>query len=222
MVFMAARALAGPISASAQLRASTRGEHAAVEAGLDLRQLRHATELAALLHGWGAIWAVVRAAVTATGVTPAATEELLLPSTQALGWLNADLADLRAKPDRPETEIDAAIRVGAAGGSRLRCLLEHQSGSWGVAYVLRGSRLGGTVLAPLVRAALGLRGDCGTRFLASSGTDPGREWVSFRRRLDSVDLPPPELAAAVDAARWTFRWVGAGTAATFAGPAGLT
>jgi len=194
-------------STSAELRARTREEHEAVEAALDLSQLRTSAGLAAVLLGWVAVWNQVRVAVVEADATAEATAELLIPSAQALDWLAADLADLAPAAGEvpPHRAAPSDVRV-------LRRFLAHPSACWGLAYVLRGSRLGGGVLAPLVRVALELPGDCGTRFLASRGTDPGREWVSFRRRLDAADLPAPEVTAAVEAARWTFRWVGATTA----------
>lgn len=196
-------------STSAGLRARTREEHEAVEASLDMGQLRTSAGLAAALRGWQTVWGEVSVGVLEPGAAAEATAELLIPAAQALDWLAADLSDLAP----PEGEVP--MRCAAPSDARvLRRFLAHPAASWGLAYALRGSRLGGGVLAPLVRGALELPGDCGTRFLASHGTDPGREWVSFRRRLDAADLSEPEVAAAVEAARWTFRWVGAALAAT--------
>ena len=191
-------------STSSYLRAWTREEHEAVEAALDMQELRTSAELVAVLLGWVAVWNEVRLAVVEPGAAAAGTAELLIPSAQALDWLAADLADLAAT-------AGAASPHGATpeDARMLRRFLDRASMTWGVAYVLRGSRLGGRVLAPLVRDALQLSGDGGTHFLASRGTDPGREWVSFRRRLDAVALTATELTEAVEAARWTFRWVGA-------------
>ncbi len=196
-----------PTSSSAHLRVGTRAEHTAVEAGLDLHRLRHPAELAALLHGWSGVWHQVHLAAAAPGAAAEASAELLPPATESLRWLERDLADIGGPAGVQANQVSA--RTGAAGGRPLRRFLAEAPTTWGVAYVLRGSRLGGSVLAPLVRAKLGLTSASGTCFLASNGTAPGREWVSFRRRLDAADLLAGELAAAVDAARWTFRWVGA-------------
>ena len=199
------RAGTGVQSPSATLRARTREEHEAVEAALDMTQLRTRAGLVSVLCGWSAVWDQVRLAVLEPGATATAAAELALPSAQALDWLAADLADLApavgAAP--PTATPDAA--------ATLRRFLADPSAVWGVTYVLRGSRLGGGVLAPLVRGALDLPDDSGTRFLASQGTDAGREWVSFRRRLDAAELTASELSAAVEAARWTFGWVGTAT-----------
>jgi len=194
-------------STSACLRARTRAEHVAVEAALDMSQVRTCPGLAAVLLGWRAVWNQIRLAVAEPGACRTATAELRCPSDQALDWLAADLADLA-----PAAGEAPPRRVAPSDARVLRQFITHPSASWGVTYVLRGSRLGGGVLAPLVRRALEPPGDRGTRFLASRGTDPGREWVSFRRRLDAVELTTVELTAVVAAARWTFRWVGVATA----------
>ncbi len=194
-------------SSSACLRTRTREEHEAVEAALDVSQLRTSAGLAAVLRGWVGVWKQVRLAVVEPGAAATATAELLIPSEQARDWLTADLADLAPAAG------EAPPHLAAPGDVRvLRRFLADPSASWGLAYVLRGSRLGGGVLARHVRGALELPRDCGTRFLTSRGTNPGREWVSFRRRLDAVELPAVELTAAVEAARWMFGWVGAATA----------
>jgi len=165
--------------------------------------------LAAVLLGWLAVWNQVRLAVVEPGASTEATAELRIPSVEALDWLATDLADLA-----PAAEAVPPQRTGQGDAWVLREYLADPSASWGIAYVLRGSRLGGGVLAPFVRTALDLPDGCGTRFLASQGTDPRREWVSFRRRLDAANLPPAGFTAAVDSARWTFRWVGAAMAAS--------
>ncbi len=219
---MAGNAVARPTSSSAYLRVGTRAEHDAVEAGLDPRRLRDPAELAALLHGWTGVWHEVQIAAAAPGAAAEATAELLPSATQSLRWLGRDLADIGGASAGVRAH-EASARTDAVGGSRLRRFLAGTSTTWGVAYVLRGSRLGGSVLAPLVRAQLGLTSASGTCFLASDGTDPGREWVSFRRRLNAAELHTSDLAAAVDAARWTFRWVGTvitSTAAPLPGLAG--
>lgn len=199
-------------STSAGLRAGTRVEHESVEAAVDLDLLQTSAGLASALLGWFAVWDQVRRAVVAPGAAVEARAELLVPSAQALDWLAADLADLApaAGEVTPRLTSPEDARV-------VRQFLVERSASWGLAYVLNGSRLGGRLLAPLVRGALGLPVDCGTRFLASRGTDPRGEWVAFRRRLDAADLSAPQVTAAAEAARWTFRWVGTATALTAQG-----
>lgn len=194
-------------SASACLRQRTREEHEAIEAALDMEHFRTRAGLVAVLRCWVAVWNQLRLAVVEPGASGTAAAELLVPSGQALDWLAADLAFLA-----PPADAVAAYRTVPADAHTLQRFIADPSASWGLAYVLRGSRVGGGVLAPLTREALDLPDDRGTHFLASRGTDPGREWVSFRRRLDAVELTAAELTAAVDAARWTFGWVGTAAA----------
>jgi heme oxygenase len=141
---------------------------------------------------------------------------------QALNWLETDLTVLTALPggDHPRVEVDLspparleAQVVAEQVDQRFRELLSAPSSSWGVAYVLRGSRLGGAVLAPLVSDATGLPAGTGTAYLRSAGDEPGRDWVDFRRRLDVLDLSFEQIDLASDAARWTFARVGSELAA---------
>jgi hypothetical protein len=100
-------------------------------------------------------------------------EELLIPAAQALEWLHSDLASLG-----PDWIRDGAFEQAP----QLACLLC-------------------AVLAPRVGAALALQDGCGTKFLRSAGTEPGREWVDFRRRLDGMEVSSSLLAVNVDAAK---------------------
>jgi heme oxygenase len=193
---------------SCQLRLQTREEHAAVEAVLDVAKWRSGSDLAGVLQGWAVVWGAVSCASAAPAACRESRQELTDLAAQALRWLQSDLADL-GYGSRPSLRSTAG---GPAYCAAVADYLAQPAGSWGVAYVLRGSRLGGAVLAPQIRASLNLPTDGGTRFLASAETRPGRDWVAFRRRLDMAGLSPGQLVIAVDAARWTFRWVGAATA----------
>ncbi len=193
-----------PTSSSACLRDDTRAEHDAVEAGLDLRRLRHPAELAALLHGWTGVWHEVQLAAAAPGAAAEATAELLPPATQSLRWLERDLADIGGAL-AGVLPHETSARTGAAGGSRLRRFLAETSTTWGVAYVLRGSRLGGSVLAPLVRAPVGAheriwhllprierhrsRSRVGVLPAASRRRRPARDGPGRRRRCRPMDVP---------------------------------
>lgn len=198
------RAGDGP-ALSGWLRARTRVEHAAVEARLDLDRPLGADEAVHVLQGWSAVWQDVRAAAAAEGASAVAVQELVPMAEQALAWLADDLGApaLRARP-----EVDGALPC-------LTALLADPAAAWGVAYVLRGARLGGAVLAPRVDAALVPLTGRPSAFLASPGVEPGREWVAFRRRLDDCGVP---AAAALTAARWTFCWVAAALAPAGARP----
>ena len=213
-----ARVYSGPrvsASAAAWLRSYTRPEHAAAEAGLDLDRLQEPADLAGLLRGWAAVWHAVLDVASAPDAAREAGAELLVPAVQSVAWLRTDLADLTGPgPVRPGSVAEPGIGTGSAARSDLVGLLSRPASVWGVAYVLLGSRLGGSVIAGQVRGDPRLPAGCGTAFLTSRGTDPGREWVAFRRRLDALGLDEVHLRAAGAAARWTFGWVGAVTAPT--------
>ena len=185
-------------SLSSWLRTQTRVEHRAVERHLDLDRALTATDAMDVLTGWASVWHQVRTEVADPGASTIAATELAPMADQALAWLAADgIAPGEPTPGAPE-----------APGSReqgLRDLLVDPASAWGVAYVLRGSRLGGAVLAPRVDAALVPLTGVGSAFLGTAGADPGREWVAFRHRLDASGA---HLSDAVTAAQWTFRWVG--------------
>jgi heme oxygenase len=195
--------LSVPVLSSHWLRTQTRDEHLAVEARLNLDRAFSVADLVKLLRGWRAIWREVQFAASSAQACAQATGEFLIPAAQALDWLQSDLASLGEEPSR-----DHAFEQAQISASRLGSLLEQPATTWGVAYVLRGSRLGGAVLARRVDAALALQNGFGTNFLRSSGAQPGQEWLDFRRRLDGSKVSSSALAAAVEAAKWTFDWVG--------------
>ena len=207
----------GTPSPAAWLRAATRDDHLAVEARMDLAStVRSVSDLSDLLRGWSTVWDSVHRRAAGSGTCRPARDELLGASTLSTSWLRADLralAHLQAR--RAGCRLTVADGCGAVPdrpdehGIELARLLTQPAGGWGVAYVLRGSRLGGGVLAPRISAALSLPDGVGTRFLESVGTEAGREWAAFKLRLDRAELTDDELASAAGAARWTFRWVGA-------------
>lgn len=202
-----------PLSAS-WLRRHTRDDHRAAEAGLDLRRLQRPADLVGLLRGWRTVWRAVSVAAAAAGAVHEARAELLPSAAQSVTWLQADLEDLALlTEDRLVPGHDRRAVRGRTQELRtaraLASMLASPASTWGVAYVLRGSRLGGSVLAPQVRSALHLPPSCATAFLESRGTDPGRDWVALRRRLDAQQLGQADRDAAGAAARWTFSWVGA-------------
>jgi len=208
------------VVASRQLRAATRDEHLASEAALDLASLTTPAALAAVLRGWLSVWQAVAMSAQEPSACSTARAELLGPAAQALDWLAVDVAELDAVAGhggrRSGHQARATGTTATSGGDDsggFAELLAVPSCSWGVAYVLGGSRLGGGVLAPMLSRAISLPDAIGTSFLRSVGTDPGRDWVAFRRRLDSVKLDQEQLISTIDAARWTFERVGAQIAA---------
>ncbi len=182
---------------STWLRGQTSVEHVAIEGLLDLDRPLAAAEAVQVLEGWAALWRDVRAAARSAGGSATAARELAPMADQALAWLAADLGGLAARARHP---VDGALPC-------LTALLADDAAAWGVAYVLRGFRLGGVVLAPRVDAALEPLTGRASAFLGTTGAEPGREWVACRRRLDGSGARP---SGAVTAARWTFCWVAAG------------
>lgn len=197
---------AGPASTAAWLRSHTRQAHAAAEAGLDLGRLNQPGELGRLLSGWAVVWHAVLDVTTAPEAVREARAELLVPALQSVAWLQSDLAGHEV---RPGCLAETGNGVGSTTRSDLIDLVSRPVSVWGVAYVLLGSRLGGSVIAGQLSGDLRPSAGCGTAFLTSKGIDPGREWVAFRRRLDALGLSEVDLHAAGTAARWTFSWVGA-------------
>jgi heme oxygenase len=191
-------------SASVGLRTETRKAHVAAEAEMDVSRLHDWADLAALLHGWDVVWSAVWSAASSPGACQEAVDELLAAAVQARRWIRSDLVDLG---------VTAVGSQNVESSDRLTSLLAAPADSWGVAYVLRGARLGGVVLAPRLRKQLGLPPACGTRFLESTGSSPARDWAAFRHRLDRHHRSGDELARAVEAARWTFAWVACVTVA---------
>jgi len=182
---------------SSWLRTETRVAHRAVERDLDLDRPLTAADAMAVLTGWASVWHEVRRAVADPGASTTATTELAPMADQALAWLAADgVAPGEPTPGAPESRGSRQLGLSE--------LLVDPAAAWGIAYVLRGSRLGGAVLAPRVDAALAPLTGAGSAFLGTAGADPGREWVAFRRRLNASGARRSE---AVTAARWTFSWV---------------
>lgn len=177
----------------AALRAGTRDHHAAVERRLGLPdRIRSRGDLAAALVGLLAAWSPLERDL-------AAADWSGLPLDPRLGGatalLRADLAALGVAPDRP---------VAGSSGLRFDTLARAVGGR----YVLLGSALGGSVIAPEVERRLGLAEGEATRFFRRSGGSPGRDWRDFRRALAGREWSAAELRDAAEAARRTFDVVG--------------
>jgi heme oxygenase len=207
------------VSLSVQLRDRTRAEHDRVERLLDLPdRLGEPRDLGLVLRAWREIWTAAL-----DGVGPAGHDEaarLLVCGTRAIRRIADDLDDLdhlqaarsaralpaAGGPAAPSAEPPANPLPELSAG--LAALLTSAPGVWGVGYLLRGSRTGGTVLAPLVARRLRLPDDAGTGYLSDDTVGPA--WVAFTRRLDrwglAVDAGARE--AAVRAAVIGFDLVG--------------
>ncbi|MFG3298846.1 biliverdin-producing heme oxygenase [Micromonospora chersina] len=178
----------------AALRTGTRDHHLALERDLDLPgRIRTRADLAAVLSALLAAWAPLERDLAAADWSGLRLDPRLGAAT---GLLRADLAALDAAPPAGAGREDGGVRFHAparAVGGR---------------YVLLGSALGGSVIAPVVERRLGLAEGEATGFFRRSGRAPGRDWRDFRVALTARDWSPAELAEAAEAARATFTFVG--------------
>ncbi|MGV9806473.1 biliverdin-producing heme oxygenase [Micromonospora chersina] len=175
----------------AALRTGTRDHHLALERDLDLPgRIRNRADLAAVLSALLAGWAPLERDLAAADWSGLRLDPGLGAAT---GLLRADLAVLgAAPPGGPDAGVRFDTPARAVGGR----------------YVLLGSALGGSVIAPVVERRLGLGEGEATGFFRRSGRAPGRDWRDFRVALTARDWSPGELAEAVEAARATFTFVG--------------
>jgi heme oxygenase len=164
------------VSFSAELRSLTREDHEAVERVLDLPwRLQERSDLAAVLQVWSGLWSDVRSGCGHAGRDESA--RLLVASVRAIRQIAGDLDDLAVAGATPSGgQLRGAEPV-------LAPLLDTPAGVWAVSYILRGSRVGGTVLAPLIAERLRLPEGMSAGYFGDA--DAGRAWVTFRRRLDS-------------------------------------
>ncbi|MEU4369233.1 biliverdin-producing heme oxygenase [Micromonospora chersina] len=178
----------------AALRAGTRDHHLALERDLGLPgRIRTRADLAAVLSALLGAWEPLERDLGAADWSGLRLDSRLGAAT---GLLRADLAALGVAPPAGDGREDGGVRFdtpAAAVGGR---------------YVLLGSALGGSVIAPVVERRLGLAEGEATGFFRRSGGAPGRDWRDFRVALTGRDWSPAELAEAAEAARATFTFVG--------------
>ncbi|SBT45695.1 biliverdin-producing heme oxygenase [Micromonospora auratinigra] len=193
---------AGPVSPLlGALRDGTRQHHVALEQQLDLPgRIRTRADLGAVLVAMLAAWAPLERALAAADWSGLPLDARL---GEAADLLRADLAVLGVEPEPSVGEHGVPFDTTArAVGGR---------------YVLLGSALGGSVLAPAVERRLDLAEGEATRFFRRAGRRPGRDWRDFRLALARRDWSSTELAEATAAGRDTFDFVGR-TAAPLLGP----
>ena len=77
----------------------------------------------------------------------------------------------------------------------------------GAFYVFEGSKNGAHFLTPRVRAALGLSGAEGTRYLDPHGPQQRPIWMQFRERMDAVAFTAEENDAMVHGAKAAFQHI---------------
>lgn len=172
-------------SLSTELRSATRADHARAEADLGLPdRLVAVDDLAGLLLGWSAIWSDVRSGSVSTpaGDGRGCGDEAARLLVTAVRAERQITADLRALARLGAAETGTGTGTDRSASDELRQILATPPGVWAVSYVLRGSRVGGTVLAPLVARRLGLPEGVADEYLGDG--DAGRAWVAFRGRLD--------------------------------------
>lgn len=219
----------------AALRDGTREQHVDLERRLDLPgRVRTRADLRAVLAAMLASWAPLERELAAADWSGLRLDARLGAAT---GLLRADLASLTpaGQPDPigqpgpiggPALPGDAGVGRAAPGsagdaGAGAEAAEPVRFGSLaravGGRYVLLGSALGGSVIAPAVERRLGLAEGEATRFFRRAGLVPGRDWREFRLALANRDWSPGELREATDAARETFTFVGRAAAPVLAG-----
>ncbi|GAA0235160.1 biliverdin-producing heme oxygenase [Cryptosporangium japonicum] len=171
------------------LRTGTRDHHQRLEEHLDLPdRIRTPRDAATVLAAFLAAWAPLEAS---------------LADGERVSWGSLGLpADLGASSALLRADLDAV------GGADVPAVPSPSFGSLAAAvggrYVLLGSALGGKVLAPEIRRALGPDAPDATRFFRREGRNPGRDWRDFRLALGAHPWTGEQVDQAVAAARATF------------------
>jgi heme oxygenase len=75
----------------------------------------------------------------------------------------------------------------------------------GVHYVLEGSTNGNAFVAKSIRKAYDLEGDTATHYLDPYGSNQRSNWLAFKHRLDTLDIPETDQQTLIDADLATFR-----------------
>jgi heme oxygenase len=174
----------------AALREATANRHAVLDHGMPLAAaeptLRHYRAHLSLLQRWLAPIEAWQA-----GYADGPQDPSLLPPAPHLPLLDADLRD-PALPGQVTAPAAPTTSWFAEDSPAYR---------WGVAYVLEGSRLGGTVLYRRLAARLAPHP---LRYLHGDGTPPGPRWQHFLHALRAAVRTPAQIAAACAGARDAF------------------
>ncbi len=185
-------------SVMSALRDGTRASHTAVEDTLRLPdRVNTRADLAAVLSALLRCWEPLERTLADRDWCGTGLDRHM---GEAAGLIHEDLAALGAR---------------AAPGTGCRVEYLGTAEAIGGRYVLLGSALGGRIIAPGIERRLGLAPAEGTRFFRRHDMDPGRDWATFRRVIDSIPWTPTGSAAAVDAARRTFGAIRTTVARTF-------
>lgn len=173
------------------LREATRGQHAALDAALDLTDPRLTlARYVAFLRGSASALAPLERSLRALPDWPVAMPD----------------ADARWKAPALALDLGRLDPGGAPAGEVAVPTVDSLATAFGCAYVMEGSTLGGAVLARSIEPALGLSPERGTAYLRAYGDAVGPRWRSFLGRLAGFGdtLAGPDRGALVDAARGTF------------------
>jgi heme oxygenase len=195
----------------ARVRAHTRSEHRHAEVLLDLpARLTRPDDLSHLLRAWLLVWREVCA--QCGPADPGERGVLGQAGQDALGAVTADLTDLLYLTQQNPSPQQLAVLVGPDRNRdehlSLESLLDSAAGVWAVGYVLRGSRLGGRVLAPRIAERLALPAGVALRY--HQGPDEVGSWPAFRRRMDTWgrSASPQDVVQVLERARQAFAAVG--------------
>lgn len=200
-----ARMTADPADPLAALRDATASRHAELDEGMPLARplptLDDYRDHLSLLRRWiGPIEA------WQAGFSDGPQDAALLPPAPHLPLIEADLAD-------PSLAPAAAVPPPAPWQGR-----DSAAYRWGVAYVIEGSRLGGTVLYRRLADRLAQHP---LRYLNGGGVPPGPRWQHFIRTLRAQVQGATAVAEACQGARDAFDGLIALRRADAANAAGL-
>lgn len=200
---MTAPAGPAPPGLAARLRAATRSRHEAVEALPYFVAMRSDVlprqSVVSYLRGLAIVHAVLESCL---GSAPASLQILKRPQMRRAASLRSTLAAAGATdlPDIPRA-IDAAIRLA----DRILLVAHRPAALLGPLYVLEGSQLGGQILRRHLAAALGGAPEHIAYIAEPKALAAG--WAVFRRELDDLELPEPEVEAVLRAAEATFEGI---------------
>lgn len=172
----------------ARLRAETRPQHEALEAGLDLLSPRlDLPRYLRILQGFDAFWRQWQ--------------------PLAHGLLAAEPDLIRRRDRRPALAVDLhhfGLVAGVAAADGPLPDLDDADAALGSLYVMEGSTLGGQVIARHLEDHLGLRNGKGYRYFLGYGAENGVMWSAMRTRLGAAPAHGPAADRAVTAAAQTF------------------
>lgn len=180
------------------LKDSTRAEHQALEATVDIgRRLGSLAEYRALLARFWGFYAPMEAGLLERPEWR--QRDLDIGARRKAPLLLADLRALGASPD----SLAALPRCAdlPAGGSFAHAL--------GCMYVLEGATLGGQLISREARARLGLTPERGCGFFSSYGDQVGPMWRDFQGWLLQTATDEQAAREVIAGANATFRAFGA-------------